>query len=312
MTASFTMNYNYVVDDEHSNNNNNNNNNANTLFRTSTHHHDHAAASSTSSCPFDNGSSPPFVLRTININSTIRRPRSRSESQSCTPRQTCGSMQHTPRQATSASLAPVAADCCVTPVPPRLCPVTSEIMRRLANELDVSGAVRRTIPTPRIRQIAPYMCVSGEEAAHAPALLQTSGITHVLNVAKRDTSCGGQDLCNGLNIQYKCIDTRDDAEYPILCYHFDEFARLVDEVRDSGGRVLVHCVAGINRSVTLCVAYLIDRCGLDLLTACRIVRGSQAHDTYILDNVGFRHQLVDFCTGRCPTALQHHSPPTSE
>ena len=116
-----------------------------------------------------------------------------------------------------------------------------------------------------------------------------------------------------LGIAYRGVHTLDDGEYPILVYHYDGFAGLVDEVRAGGGGeggeggnpgvVLVHCLGGVNRSAILCVAYLVERCGVDLVTACRWVRGSNGSD-YILENVGFRLQLVEFCTARCPAALQ--------
>lgn len=46
-------------------------------------------------------------------------------------------------------------------------------------------------------------------------------------------------------------------EYPLLGNHLEEFVEFIEEQRAAGGRVLVHCIAGVNRSAALCVGYMI-------------------------------------------------------
>ena len=42
-----------------------------------------------------------------------------------------------------------------------------------------------------------------------------------------------------------------------LYQHFDTISTIIREEVEQGGVVLVHCVAGVSRSATLCLAYLI-------------------------------------------------------
>lgn len=48
----------------------------------------------------------------------------------------------------------------------------------------------------------------------------------------------------------------DDVPSANLAPYFDRVANKLNEVIARGGRVLVHCMAGISRSSTLCIAYL--------------------------------------------------------
>ena len=46
-----------------------------------------------------------------------------------------------------------------------------------------------------------------------------------------------------------------------LNYYFDPVADKIKEVQDRGGRTLLHCVAGVSRSASLTIAYLIKHKG---------------------------------------------------
>lgn len=48
----------------------------------------------------------------------------------------------------------------------------------------------------------------------------------------------------------------DDVPSANLTPYFDRVANKINEVASRGGRVLVHCMAGISRSSSLCIAYL--------------------------------------------------------
>lgn len=81
------------------------------------------------------------------------------------------------------------------------------------------------------------------------------------------------------------ISDRPNAE---LSKHFDEVADMIEEVRQNGGRTLIHCVAGISRSATLCLAYLMKYSGMTLREAFDHVKSIRPQ---IRPNTGFFQQL---------------------
>lgn len=66
---------------------------------------------------------------------------------------------------------------------------------------------------------------------------------------------------------------------------------LSDEARSRQKGVLVHCLAGISRSVTITVAYLMYKCSLNLNDAFNLVRERKSN---IAPNFHFMEQLYNF------------------
>ncbi|XP_066929126.1 dual specificity protein phosphatase 22-like [Clytia hemisphaerica] len=92
------------------------------------------------------------------------------------------------------------------------------------------------------------------------------------------------------NIQYKNIDAADSANEKLNIY-FEDCAQFIHRARLEGGNVLVHCIAGISRSTTICCAYIMIISGVhwsDAILACRKAR-SQVNPNY-----GFQRQLQEF------------------
>ena len=65
----------------------------------------------------------------------------------------------------------------------------------------------------------------------------------------------------------------------------------LDSVRGSGGSILVHCQAGISRSATICLAYLISRKHFRLDEAYEFVKKRRA---VISPNFNFMGQLLNW------------------
>lgn len=69
------------------------------------------------------------------------------------------------------------------------------------------------------------------------------------------------------------------------------FLSFPDEVKQEGGKVLVHCEAGISRSPTICMAYLMKTQRLRLEEAFDAVRQRRA---VVSPNFSFMGQLLQF------------------
>lgn len=82
-------------------------------------------------------------------------------------------------------------------------------------------------------------------------------------------------------------DTPDQnlSQYFTVCNDFIHAARLRE------GNVLIHCLAGMSRSVTVAVAYIMTATNLSWKDALKVVRAGRAVAN---PNVGFQNQLQEF------------------
>lgn len=121
-------------------------------------------------------------------------------------------------------------------------------------------------------------------AAHNKDELINHKITHILSVANMVEAMYPSEF------KYKQIEVRDSADVD-LEEHFDDCFAFIDEARQSGGAVLVHCFAGRSRSVTVVVAYLMKTYGMNFSQAFDLVRAKRPQAT---PNPGFVVQLKQF------------------
>ncbi|XP_056333931.1 dual specificity protein phosphatase 22-A isoform X1 [Danio aesculapii] len=92
------------------------------------------------------------------------------------------------------------------------------------------------------------------------------------------------------DMTYLCINAAD-ASSQNLSQHFKESIRFIHECRLNGGACLVHCLAGVSRSTTVVVAYLMTVTSYswqECLTAVKAVR------SFVGPNYGFQQQLQEF------------------
>ncbi|KAG7175569.1 Dual specificity protein phosphatase 14-like 2 [Homarus americanus] len=82
-----------------------------------------------------------------------------------------------------------------------------------------------------------------------------------------------------------------DAPSSDLAAHLDAITDKIDDVRGSGRRVLVHCVAGVSRSPAIILAYLVKYADMSLRQAFLHVRSVRPN---IRPNAGFFSQLIEF------------------
>jgi len=71
---------------------------------------------------------------------------------------------------------------------------------------------------------------------------------------------------------------------------FQECIDFVDDGKAKGYATLIHCAAGVSRSATLCIAYLINKGG----SAQESLKFVQQRRPIVCPNEGFRRQLVEY------------------
>ncbi|RUS90773.1 hypothetical protein EGW08_001484 [Elysia chlorotica] len=179
-----------------------------------------------------------------------------------------------------------------------------------------------------LSQITEHVFLAGITGVTRPDLLRSAGITHVLNVAGRECSHLPYDLGpepgekpapiyadpdlregdisgrhsapvdtdlavragDGSSLTVRHVSLRDSPDQSLLPY-LDDLVDFVSEAVSSGGRVVVHCMAGVSRSASVVLAYLVRDHGMSL---------RQAHDhvmerrDVIRPNQGFWVALIEY------------------
>ncbi|KAJ3604036.1 hypothetical protein NHX12_028777 [Muraenolepis orangiensis] len=136
-------------------------------------------------------------------------------------------------------------------------------------------------------QITEQLYLSNARAATDASLLRRFKITCVINVSESEAS---RASCSEEVVDYVHIPVAD-SPLSTLCDHFHRVADRIELVRRSNGRTLVHCNAGVSRSATLCMAYLMKHRDETLLEAHRWVKSRRP---IVRPNVGFWRQLIDY------------------
>lgn len=157
---------------------------------------------------------------------------------------------------------------------------------RLSSILCEIPNYRRRGPT----LLLPHLFIGNYRDAGDHDYLRAEGITHVLNCAAyRQSDQNPYPEESGVS-HYMQFHASDDWEYDIL-QHFDDSQAFIDHARLSGGRVLVHCALGVNRSGAICAAYIMLHNRMDLLQAARMLKEKRGR---ILTNRGFQQRIVNF------------------
>lgn len=120
---------------------------------------------------------------------------------------------------------------------------------------------------PGISEILPSLYLCGAGVA-IPIFLEKLGITCVINAAPELPDTPLPDLSRPLYLQIPVLDKGDIN----ISLYFDEVADLIEEVRQTDGKCMVHCVAGVSRSASLCLAYLMKYTKMSLKEAFELVR----------------------------------------
>ncbi|CAF0788527.1 unnamed protein product [Brachionus calyciflorus] len=111
------------------------------------------------------------------------------------------------------------------------------------------------------------------------------GITCVISVCKETPKI---ELPNLESVKLNVLDRPNE----LLSLHFDTLTDKIHEIiSEKKGSCLVHCVAGISRSATIILAYLMKYLKISLKEAHSHVKSKRP---FIRPNLGFWKQLVDY------------------
>eukprot|EP00741_Cyanophora_paradoxa_P004436 tig00000802_g4306.t1 len=129
------------------------------------------------------------------------------------------------------------------------------------------------------------------EAAQNVAALREAGCTHILTVAR-----GLRPPHPGFSLH--TIDIEDDTDQNLL-EHLPACMSFIRAARAGGGAILVHCLAGVSRSASVVIAFLMQERGMSLNDAFNHVREVRP---WVSPNPSFIHQLRLFELAGCDCA----------
>ncbi|KAL5010712.1 hypothetical protein ScPMuIL_013017 [Solemya velum] len=134
-------------------------------------------------------------------------------------------------------------------------------------------------------RILPFMYLGSHRDSLNQETIQVNGISYILNVS---SACAKPKFIQ--DGHFLRIPINDNYSEKMLPYFRDAFQYL-DMVSEANGCVLVHCLAGISRSPTLAIAYVMKHLKMSSDEAYRYVKDKRPT---ISPNFNFLGQLLEF------------------
>lgn len=145
-------------------------------------------------------------------------------------------------------------------------------------------------PGSQPAQLTDDLFLGGVGEASRVTTLKRLGITAVVNMAPkacREAGHEGYEVEDGLVLLEQAA--ADHFKYPLLDNHLRIVEDFIEQRTGDGGRVLVHCYAGMNRSAAICAAFLIRKLRMPISDAVRLIVERRGK---VLTNEAFILQLV--------------------
>jgi dual specificity MAP kinase phosphatase len=134
-------------------------------------------------------------------------------------------------------------------------------------------------------RILPFLYLGSQQDALNKETLRDHNINYELNVS---TSCPKPEFIP--DSHFLRIAVNDNYNENLLPY-FPKAFSFLDKVRESGGCAIVHCLAGISRSATVAISYVMRHLCMSSDDAYRYVKSKRAT---ISPNFNFLGQLLEY------------------
>ncbi|XP_060912300.1 uncharacterized protein si:dkey-175m17.7 [Labrus mixtus] len=160
-------------------------------------------------------------------------------------------------------------------------PLSSSLPASLSDESLMTPDAENAV----VSAILPFLFLGNERDAQDLDLLMRLNIGYVVNVT---THLPLYHVNSGL--RYKRLPATDNSKQNLRQY-FEEVFEFIEEAYQSGQGVLVHCQAGVSRSATIVIAYLMKHTLMTMTDAYKYVRSRRP---VVSPNLNFMGQLLEF------------------
>lgn len=170
---------------------------------------------------------------------------------------------------------------------------TSAILEKLRIRNYLKALANNFSKQENYTEILPYLFLGGEEAASNPELLSKLGINYVLNCASLEVPLDKTFYEeNGIKMNYLSFPANDDINYN-MTQHLSDAFNFIEDCRKSNGKILIHCLMGINRSGFITAAYVMKQKKLGFIQTINFIRSKRA---LVLTNEKFLSQLINYAS----------------
>ena len=128
-----------------------------------------------------------------------------------------------------------------------------------------------------MNKISEKLYLGNVKAASDLRQLKNNGISHILQVA-----AGIQPFFPN-DFKYKVLNVQDQSTQSLI-RHFPASIAFIKDAIDKGSGVLVHCYAGVSRSATIVIAYLMQEKNMNFDEAFQF---ASKRRPLIFPNIGF-------------------------
>uniref|UniRef100_A0A3B4BAG4 Dual specificity protein phosphatase 10 n=1 Tax=Periophthalmus magnuspinnatus TaxID=409849 RepID=A0A3B4BAG4_9GOBI len=153
-----------------------------------------------------------------------------------------------------------------------------------ASSSGLTGALPHSLMP--ITPILPSLYLGNEQDAQDLRLLQRLNVGYILNVT---THLPLYHYDTGLFV-YKRLPATDSNKQNLRQY-FEEAFEFIEEAQQAGMGLLIHCQAGVSRSATIVIAYLMKHTWMTMTDAYKYVKTRRP---IISPNLNFMGQLLEF------------------
>ncbi|XP_060033260.1 dual specificity protein phosphatase 8 isoform X2 [Erinaceus europaeus] len=141
------------------------------------------------------------------------------------------------------------------------------------------------VPSVGLTRILPHLYLGSQKDVLNEDLMTQNGISYVLNAS---SSCPKPDfICESRFLRIPINDSYCERLLPWL----DKSIEFIDKAKLSSCQVIVHCLAGISRSATIAIAYIMKTMDMSSEDAYRFVKDRRPS---ISPNFNFLGQLLEY------------------
>ena len=157
-------------------------------------------------------------------------------------------------------------------------------MLKLINMIKLSSTIKILKDDNTPVEIIPHLFLGSIGSASNLKQLQNFKITHIV--------CCASGIKNFFPDDFKYINLNLlDSEKEDIKQYFKESFDFIDEAIKNGGNVLVHCHAGVSRSSTILISYIMKSKKMKLNEVLDLLKTKREK---VSPNAGFLRQLSDY------------------